>query len=281
MRQNVDAKTSFPVNAVSAAIRYLILDMDGTLLKGNAPMPGLARLFEFLQAVDFPFIIATNNATKSAEDYQRKLEQHNVYIRVSDILTAAAATTSYLEKEFERGTRLYVIGQPALKNALQNAGFVLAENAVEPVKAVVVGGDWTLTYDKVKHAVLLLQRGAKLIGTNPDVVYPTEEGLIPETGTTLAALHAATGVKPTIIGKPMPYLFSMCLERLDSPQHQTAVVGDRLETDILGGKRAGLKTILTTTGVDTVETIRSKDIHPDWVINGLDELVDLLADQTR
>lgn len=244
-------------------------------------MPGLSRLFEFLHTANFPFIIATNNATKSAEDYQRKLEQHNVHIRVSDILTAAAATTAYLEQELEKGTRLYVIGQPALRDALQNAGFLLMENAVVPVEAVVVGGDWTLTYDKIKYAILHLQRGARLIGANPDVVYPTEEGLIPETGTTLAALHAATGVKPTIIGKPMPHLFNMCLERLNSPQYQTVVVGDRLETDNLGGKRAGLKTILTTTGVGSDETIHAKDIHPDWVVNGLDELVDLLANQTR
>jgi len=275
----VDEKTSFPSYAAYAAIQSVIIDMDGTLLKGNMPLPGLARLFEFLQSSHFPFVIATNNATKSAGEYQRKLERHNVHIRATDILTAAAATTAYLEREIEKGARLYAIGQPALTNALQNAGFVLAENAAEPVAAVVVGGDWTLTYEKIKYAVLHLQRGARLVGTNPDVVYPTEEGLIPETGTTLAALHAASGVTPTVIGKPMPHLFNMCLERLNSPHHQTAVVGDRLETDILGGQRASLKTILVTTGVDTAESIRAKDIHPDWVINGLDELVDILSNK--
>jgi 4-nitrophenyl phosphatase len=254
--------------------------MDGTLLKGDAPIPGLVRLFDFLQANHFPFIIATNNATKSSEDYQRKLEKHNVRIGASDILTAATATAAYLEHEIEKGSRLYMIGQSALKNALLDAGFVLTENSSQSVEAVVVGGDWTLTYEKIKHAVLLIQRGARLIGTNPDVVYPTEEGLIPETGTTLAALQAATGISPTVIGKPKPYLFRMCLERLGSPPDQTAVVGDRLETDILGGQRAGLRTILTTTGVDNPETIRTRNIHPDWVVNGLDELINLLANHT-
>lgn len=277
----MDAKTLSPSNTANAAIQSIIIDMDGTLLKGNMPLPGLARLFDFLQSSRFPFVVATNNATKSAEDYRRKLERHDVHIRAADILTAAAATTAYLEREIEKGARLYAIGQPALTNALQDAGFVLAENAADPVAAVVVGGDWTLTYDKIKYAILHLQRGARLIGTNPDVVYPTEEGLIPETGTTLAALQAASGVTPTVIGKPMPHLFNMCLEHLNSPRHQTAVVGDRLETDILGGQNAGLKTILITTGVDTAESIRAKDIHPDWIINGLNELVELLVNQAR
>jgi 4-nitrophenyl phosphatase len=261
----------------SLPLHALLLDMDGTLLRGDEPIPGLARLFDFLAARQLPYIIATNNATKSPQDYQRKLAKHGVRVLADSILTAAIAAAETLRDELPRGASVYVIGQPALWDALQAVGFACRADSAQVVEAVVVGGDPSLTYDKLKHATLLLQRGARFVGTNPDVVYPTEEGLVPETGTTLAALQAATGVVPTVIGKPAPYLFRQAVARLGSDPARTAVVGDRLETDILGGQQAGLKTILTTTGVDNADSIQVKGIQPDWVVDGLDELVDLLA----
>jgi 4-nitrophenyl phosphatase len=270
-------KFSQPENESIIAPEALILDMDGTLLQGAEPLPGLQNLFTFLQGRQMPFIIATNNATKSPRDYQQKLAQHGVEISENRILTAGVATALYLQKELKPGAKIYMIGQSALKSALLEAGFKLIPDATEDVTAVVVGGDSNLTYEKLKNATLLLQRGAQFIGTNPDVVYPTEEGFIPETGATLAALQAATGVKSTVIGKPEPYLFDLAITRLGSDPAQTAVIGDRLETDILGGHRAGLKTILTTTGIDNETTILEKNIHPDWVVYGLDDLVNRLS----
>jgi 4-nitrophenyl phosphatase len=264
----------------SLPLHALLLDMDGTLLRGDEPIPGLTRLFDFLATRQLPYIIATNNATKSPQDYQRKLAKHGVRVPAESILTAAIATAETLRTELPRGASVYVIGQPALWDALQAVGFVCRADSARAVEAVVVGGDPSLTYDKLKHATLLLQRGARFIGTNPDVVYPTEQGLVPETGTTLAALQAATGIIPTVIGKPAPYLFQQAVGHLGSDPARTVVVGDRLETDILGGQRAGLKTILTTTGVDTADSIPGKGIQPDWVVDGLDELVDLLATLT-
>jgi 4-nitrophenyl phosphatase len=260
----------------AAAINALILDIDGTLLWGNTPIPGILALFECLQTAHTPFVIASNNATKSPADYQTKLATHGVNIDTAAILTAGTATATWLQRELMPGAALYVIGETALRQALRAAGFVLQQDAAEPVDAVVVGGDATLTYEKLKHAALLLQRGARFVGTNPDVVYPTEEGLIPEAGTTLAALQAATGVSPTIIGKPERHLFDLALARLGRRPAETAVVGDRLETDIRGGQRAGLKTILTTTGVDNEKSIVEKGIEPDWVVSGPDQLVNFL-----
>ena len=255
-------------------LEALILDIDGTLFWGDSPVPGFHRLFAFLKAHRVPFVVVSNNATKSPAEYQRKLANLGVSVGSEYVLTAGAATVSYLLRTLGSRARLYVIGEAALWDALEVAGFVLREDAAELVDAVVVGGDSKLTYEKLKKATLLLQRGARLVGTNPDVLCPTEEGLVPEAGTTLAALQAATGVGPTIVGKPEGFLFELAVERLGKAADRIAIVGDRLETDIVGGRRVGLKTILTTTGVDNETTILQKGTAPDLVVGGLDALVD-------
>jgi 4-nitrophenyl phosphatase len=262
-------------------IEALILDIDGTLLRGETPLPGLYTLFAFLQARRIPFVVASNNATKSPQDYQDKLAALGVEVDLPSILTAAVATVDYLRHTLRDNASLYVIGEAALREALQAAGFRLRPDAGRPVAAVVVGGDSTLTYDKLKDAALLLQQGAPLVGTNPDLLCPAEEGLVPEAGTTLAALQAATGATPVIIGKPQRYLFDLAVERLDRPPERTAVVGDRLETDIVGGQRAGLRTILTTSGVDNEATVREKGIYPDRVVGGLEALVEIWQRETK
>jgi 4-nitrophenyl phosphatase len=249
--------------------------MDGTLFRGPIPLAGLQRLFTFLQAKRISFVVVSNNTTKTASAYQEMLVGHGVQIQVDQILTAATATAAFLVDELGTGASLYVIGEPALCEVLRRAGFKLLQDAGQVVEAVVVGGDSTLTYDKLKYAALLLQRGARLVGTNPDLLCPTEEGLVPEAGTTLAALQAATGIAPTVIGKPSQPLFDLALRRLGSHRTETAILGDRLETDIKGGQQARLMTVLVTTGIDDEGTIRQKGIEPDLVVDGLDMLVDL------
>lgn len=262
-------------------IEALILDIDGTLLRGETPLPGFHTLFAFLRAGRIPFVVASNNTTKSPRDYQHKLAALGAEVELPSILTAAVATVDYLRRTLPDNASLYVIGEASLRGALQAAGFRLRPDARQPVAAVVVGGDSTLTYDKLKDAALLLQGGAPLVGTNPDLLCPAEEGLVPEAGTTLAALQAATGAVPTIIGKPQRHLFDLAVERLDRPPERTAVVGDRLETDILGGQQAGLRTILTTTGVDNEATVREKGIYPDRVVAGLEALVEIWQQETK
>ena len=256
-------------------VQALVVDIDGTLLRGAQPLPGVSSLFAFLAARRIPFVVASNNATKSVATYREKLTSLGVQVREDEILTAGAATARYLAGELRPGASLYVIGEPALESVLHQAGFTLLDDANQPAEAVVVGGDSNLTYEKLKHATLLLQRGARFVGTNPDLLCPTEEGLVPEAGTTLAALEAATGVAPTVIGKPARHLFEMAVAAIDSRRATTAVLGDRLETDILGGQRAGLRTVLVTTGVDNESTMGQKGIEPDLVVSGLEELVEL------
>jgi len=261
-------------------VRALIVDIDGTLFRGAVPLPGLSRLFAFLQSRRISFVVVSNNATKTATDYQRRLAEQGVHVPEDRILTAGAATAGLLQRELEAGASLYVIGEPALREVLHQAGFCLVEDASQPAEAVVVGGDSTLTYEKLKHAALLLQGGARLVGTNPDLLCPTDEGLVPEAGVTLAALQAATGIAATVIGKPERPLFEEALQRLGSHQIETAILGDRLETDIRGGQLAGLWTVLVTSGVDDENSIHEKGIAPDLVVKDLDMLVDLWHEET-
>ena len=142
----------------------------------------------------------------------------------------------------------------------------------DDVIAVVVGMDWSLTWEKLAEANYALMSGAFFLGTNPDVSFPTERGLAPGNGAILAALETATGRKATIFGKPEPHLFLEALQRTETPASHTVAIGDRLETDILGGKRAGLPTALILTGVTTQEQAASSDIQPDWVFESMEEL---------
>ncbi len=258
-----------------SSIRALIIDIDGTLFRGDAPLPGIAELFVFLRQRGIAHVVATNNTTETPAQYRHKLAEAGVTLEVGQILTAGVATAAYLQRELPPGAPLFVIGEAALRQVLLEAGFALVANAGQPVAAVVVGGDSGLTYDKLKVAVLHLQRGARLVGANPDLLIPKEEGLIPEAGVTLAALQAATGLTPTVIGKPERLLFELALARLGSVAAHTAMLGDRLETDVWGAQRVGLKTVLVTTGVDNAATAAAKGIEPDAIVDGLAELVEM------
>jgi len=251
------------------SIRAVICDVDGTLWRGARPLPGVRSFLHFLQQQEIPFVLATNNATRTPEHYRRRLSATGVQVASEQIVTAAAATAVYLQRRWPAGSVVYAIGESGLLQALRNAGFTLAAGARQAADVVVVGGDSALTYEKLKAAALLLQRGAPLIGTNPDLLVPSEEGLVPEAGTTLVALEAAAGVRATIVGKPEPDLFRAAVARLGQPAAQTVMIGDRLETDILGARRAGLKTILVETGVDGAHAVVEKNIEPDAVFADL------------
>lgn len=254
-------------------IRALLLDVDGTLLQGKKPVPDLALFFQFLKRQGVAFTIATNNSVVPASIYRQKMVDFGIEVSLDNILTASHAAAAYLKTQLPTGANVYVVGQDGLKQELETAGFNVLPDSRSNADAVVVGGDPGLTYDKLKHATLLLRRGAAFIGTNPDAVYPTEEGLAPECGAILAALQATSGLAPVIIGKPQPYLFQFGMQRMGSQPENTAMIGDRLETDIYGGKQVGVSTILVTTGVDNEESIPIKNIQPDLVVHSLAELV--------
>jgi 4-nitrophenyl phosphatase len=257
-------------------IHGLVIDMDGVLWRGNSAIPGLNGFFDFMHQRALPFVLATNNATKTPEQYLHKLGSFGVKtVSRANILTSSLATAAYLRRDYPPGSKVYVLGQDGLHAAMQEAGFIVLPDAGQPVEVVVAGADFSLTYDKLKYATLLIGRGARFVGTNDDLTFPSEEGLIPGAGSILAAIEAATGVKPATVGKPARLMFDIAIEIMGTRPGQTAMVGDRLETDILGGQRAGLKTILVTTGVDNEQTMAQKGIQPDAVFSGIAELVEV------
>ncbi len=256
-------------------IQALAIDMDGVLWRGDTPLPGLSKFFNFLEKRSIPFVLATNNAGKTPAQYQQKLANFGVALNPENVMTSSLATAAYLKREFNNGGSVYLIGGDGIRQAMRGAGFTVVNDAGRPVEAVVAGIDFNLSYDKLKYAVLLIQRGAQFIGTNGDVTFPAEEGYYPGAGSILAAIQAATGVKPVTIGKPEALMFELAMQKMGSRPNHTAIVGDRLETDILGGQRAGLKTILVTTGVDNEDSIAQKGIQPDAIFSGIDELVEV------
>ncbi len=250
-------------------IENLIIDMDGVLYRGDEAIPGAKEFFAFLRERPIGFILATNNSTRTAQQYVDKLAQMGVEVALSEILTSSQATAMYLETLAPPGAKVSVIGEGGLETVVHERGYIVSG---DDAKFVVVGMDRQLTYEKLKVATLLIRKGARFIGSNPDKTLPTEEGFIPGAGAMLAALEASTGVAPTIIGKPERTMFELALAKLGSSKEDTAIVGDRLSTDVLGGYNAGLKTLLVLSGATTRQDADSAPIKPDLVFEDIRHL---------
>lgn len=252
-------------------IKGLVIDMDGVLWRGSEPLPGLAGFFGFLRTQGIRFVLATNNSSRTEAQYAERLAAYAAPVSIDEIVTSATATAEYLAGKLPAGSTVYAIGMQGVRSALTRHGFRLAET--DGAAAVVVGIDWHVTYEQLKRAALLIRAGALFVGTNPDATYPAPEGIIPGNGALLAAIETATGVKPIIVGKPEPILYKQSIYRLGLPLERVAALGDRLETDILGGIRAGIKTILVMSGVTTPELLAASDYKPDWVFEDIIHLV--------
>ena len=226
-------------------IKHLIIDMDGVLYRGDQPMPGLCEFFAWLRERSIAFILATNNSTRTPQEYADKLARMGVQVSPAEILHSGHAVARYLARDYPRGTRVHVFGMPSLKQAMTDEGFILAD---EDVSLVVASMDRAITYEKLKRATLLIRGGARFIATNLDPTNPSEEGLIPGTGSMIVALEAASGTKPMAIGKPEPIIYQLAMEQMGARPETTAALGDRADMDILGGKRAGLMTICVLSG---------------------------------
>lgn len=252
-------------------IKAVIMDMDGVLWRGDEPLPGLIAFFEHLRAKNLPFVLATNNSGKSASDYVKKLERMGVMgVPLEQIITSGIATASYLQTLYPSGTPIHVLGGDGLRQVMTEAGFTLADAGA---KAVVVGLDVNLTYEKLKRATLLINAGAHFIGSNEDVTLPTPEGLAPGAGSIVAALKAATGQQPISIGKPNAPMFEAALKLLGSNAPDTLMIGDRLNTDIAGANILGLKTALVLTGVATLQEVEASPLKPDGIYDDLNALM--------
>ena len=256
-------------------VRHLVIDMDGVLWHGDKPLPGLKRFFALLREHDIAFTLATNNASLTPQQYADKLASFGVVVPLGAILTSSLVVAAYLADVAPPASSVFVIGEDGLRQALQDRGFLLRD---EDADYVVVGWDRELTYWELVTASLLIHGGAGFLGTNPDVTYPTERGPAPGNGAILAALQAATGVSPIVTGKPEPRMYQEALRRMDATPETTAMIGDRMDTDIAGAAKAGLTTILTLSGISTAEDASSASVEPDLVCDSIASLTELWQD---
>jgi 4-nitrophenyl phosphatase len=252
----------------------LILDMDGVLWHGPDPIPGLTSFFDTLEHLALPFVLATNNSTGTREHFMTKLAGLGVQVAPEQILTSSYATADFLLELTEPGASVYLVGEAGLEDALTTRGFRLSS---DNARLVVAGLDRGFSYGKIAIAARLIRNGARFIGTNPDRTLPTPDGLYPGAGTMLAAIAAASGVEPLIVGKPEPLMIQHALRTLGTPPARTAMVGDRLDTDILAGKRAGIKTILVFSGVTQPEHMAASELQPDWAFDDIRALAAALS----
>lgn len=257
-------------------IQAIISDMDGVFWRGDVPLPGLSEFFDLLNRRQIPFVLATNNSSKTRQDYVHKLAKMGVpNVPADSIVTSATATAAYVARHYGTDTLVHVFGSDSLRQMMRDAGFRLTDNG--DARVVVAGINWELTYDDLKRTAFLIRGGADFIGTNSDTTFPSPEGPMPGTGSMLAALEAATGVTPTVIGKPHPHMFEAALALLGTTPAQTLMIGDRLNTDITGAVNLGLRTAMVLTGISTAAEVRESDIQPDAVYDDLPSLVEALA----
>lgn len=257
----------------SKEIKALILDMDGVLWRENSPIGNLAATFAGFEEAGLKIMLATNNATRTPAQYLEKMADFGVTLHEDQIINSAMGIAYLLKKRFPNGGPVYVLGEIGLSTALQQAGFLESE---EPGLAVIGSMDRNISFNKLKKATLFIRKGIPFYFTNPDRTFPTPEGLIPGAGAILAALQTATDVTPIIAGKPSTTLFDFALERLGTKPDETLVVGDRLETDILGGQRAGCLTALVLSGISTKVEADVWQPPLDLVVNELGDLLQAL-----
>ncbi len=252
-------------------IEAFVFDMDGVLYRVDTPIPGAIRFLQFLQDEGTPFLLLTNNSTLTPGMYVSKLGKMGIAVEPEEILTSSLATADYLRSHVPADARCYVVGEEGILQAVRDAGCVITE---EEPECVIVGLDRQVTYEKLAIASLAIRNGATYIATNPDVTLPSEKGLLPGCGAILAAITTATGVSPLVIGKPQREMFDQAVERLGTTRSRTTMVGDRMETDIVGAQRAGLLTILLLSGATTQEDIVEMDAPADFVFNDIAALLE-------
>ena len=261
---------------ISSNIKALILDMDGVIWKGDAPIGDLPAIFKRIRERGLKFVFATNNGTKTPEEYQQKLAGLGVEINASQVVTSSLGVAFMLATtlKYPRGARIFVIGEDGVRVALEEKGFeVLSVEDAPQAQAVVMGIDRDINFQKVTEATLLVRAGIPFYTTNTDKTFPTPRGEIPGSGSWLSVVISATGVEPIVAGKPFPYLMELALEKLGTKKEETLVGGDRLETDIAAGQGVGCPTALVLSGVSTKEQAAQWTPRMDLIAGSLADLV--------
>ena len=255
----------------------VVMDMDGVLYRGNTPLPGLLEFFRYLDERHLSYLLLTNNSTTLPEGYTQKLAAMGLHVPPERILTSGVVLLNYMRPRYPAGTRIYgVCMQPLQDYLLDGTGYVWDERTPQ---VVISSADFAVIYEKLRLACLAIRAGADWIATNTDKTLPTEEGLVPGSGALVAALVTATDREPVALGKPELPMMEQALDLLGMSAGEVAMIGDRLDTDILGGINAQMPTIMVETGVSTREEAEAGPITPDYIVEDLPALLALLQEK--
>ena len=254
-------------------IRLFLFDMDGTLYLGNRLFDFTTQLLETIRSTGRRYLFMTNNSSKSVEDYIKKLEKLGISATREDFITSSQATAYYLKQHFPKH-RLYVCGTQSLKKELIMEGFTVTEKLAD-VDCIVMGFDTELTFQKLEDVsrLLLTRRNIPYVATNPDYVCPTEFGSVPDCGSVCDMIYNVTGKRPVVIGKPSPLMPQLAMERYGYSKEETAVVGDRIYTDIKSGLNAGITGILVMSGETTKEILDQSEDKPHLVLQDASAII--------
>lgn len=243
--------------------------MDGVIYHGNRLLTGVKEFVDWLQKEKKQFIFLTNSSEKSPRELREKLYRLGLDVDDSHFYTSALATAIFLSKQKKNGSA-YIIGDAGLINALYDIGYSV--NDINP-DYVIVGESKNYNYEKIEHAVHLVNDGAKLIGTNPDMTGPTERGLAPATRALIAPIELATGKQAYFIGKPNPLMMRHALIKLGTTSDETIIIGDRMDTDIIAGIESEIDQLLVLSGVSSLKTIEDFPYRPTYVTNGVGDII--------
>ncbi|MCF8529074.1 MAG: HAD-IIA family hydrolase [Aquiluna sp.] len=246
-----------------------LTDMDGVLWHEGKAIAGAPELIKKWTDAGTPFLVLTNNSIYTPRDLAARLQAGGLDIPEERIYTSALATADFIKSQVPKGSA-FVIGESGLTNAMHEIGYVMTE--VKP-DFVVLGETRNLSFDALTKAVRLINNGSRFIATNPDVTGPSNEGPLPATGAVAALITAATGKLPYIVGKPNPMMFRSAMRKIDAHSSSTAMIGDRMDTDVVAGIEAGLHTILVRTGISDDAEIQKYPFRPTEILNSVADLI--------
>jgi NagD protein len=249
-------------------IRSWLMDMDGVLVREDQAIPGADAFLGRLREQGTPFLVLTNNSIYTRRDLVARLAASGLEVPEEAIWTSALATARFLEDQRPGGSA-FVIGEAGLTTALHTAGYTLSENAPD---YVVLGETRTYSFERITRAIRLISAGARFIATNPDATGPSTAGPVPATGSVAALISRATGVAPYFVGKPNPLMMRSALNAIDAHSETAAMIGDRMDTDIVSGLEAGMETILVLSGVTTREDAQRYPYRASQVVESVADL---------
>lgn len=250
-------------------IECWLTDMDGVLVHENHPLPGAAELLRQWTDAGTPFLVLTNNSMFTPRDLSARLRASGLNVPEESIWTSALATADFLRSQIPGGSA-FVIGEAGITTALHEAGFIMTETAPD---YVVVGETRNYSFEAITKAIRLIVGGARFIATNPDATGPSLDGPMPATGAVSALITKATGMEPYVVGKPNPMMFRSAMNKIGAHSENTAMIGDRMDTDIVAGIEAGLHTILVMTGISDQAEVSRYPFRPDEILAGVHELL--------